>query len=141
METTSNGTSCLFCKIIKKEIPADIIHEDDFSLAMLDINPVNIGHTLLMPKEHFENIFDLPDELLKKLSVNTKRLAQAIKKSLSADGISVNSNNGRVGQLVFHSHTHIIPRFENDGFKHWKGKRAYNDGEARQVTEKIKKEL
>ena len=134
--------NCVFCKIGRKEIPADIIYEDDFSIAFLDINPVNIGHSLLMPKEHHENIFDLPEELLAKLSLNAKRLARAIKESLNANGINVTSNNGRAaGQLVFHSHTHIIPRYETDGFTHWKGRRGYKNGEAKEVAEKIKLRL
>ncbi len=134
--------SCIFCKIARKEIPAEIFYEDEFSVAMLDINPVNIGHTLLLSKEHYENIFDLPDELLAKLSVNAKRLAMAIKKGLTADGVNITSNNGRAaGQLVFHAHTHIVPRYSGDGFTHWKGKRGYKDGEAKEVAEKIKTSL
>lgn len=133
---------CLFCKIIKREIPANIVYEDDFSLAFLDINPINIGHTLLMPKEHHESIFDLPDELLQKISVNSKRLASAIKKSLRADGINTTSNNGKAaGQLIFHSHIHIIPRYLDDGFRHWRGARGYKDGEAGEVAQKIKGHL
>lgn len=137
-----NDTNCIFCKIISKEIPADIVYEDGFSLAFLDINPVNIGHTLLLPKEHYENIFDLPEELLAKLSVKSKRLAAAIKKSLNADGINVSSNNGAsAGQLIPHAHTHIVPRYSDDGFTHWKGKRKYQSGEAEEVAGKIKMNL
>lgn len=129
---------CIFCKIIRKEVPAEIFYEDDFSIAMLDINPVNIGHSLLMPKEHFENIFDIPEKLLSGLSGNSKKIARAIKDGLVADGINVSSNNGRAaGQLVFHAHIHIIPRYENDGLVHWKGKRGYSGGEAKEVAEKI----
>lgn len=137
-----NNSECIFCKIISKEIPANIVYEDGFSLAFLDINPVNIGHTLLLPKEHYENIFDIPEELLAKLSVNSKKLATAIKKSLTADGINVSLNNGATaGQLVPHAHIHIVPRYLGDGFTHWKGKRGYNDGEATVVAEKIKSNL
>ncbi len=133
---------CIFCKIISREIPANIVYEDDFSLAFLDINPINIGHALLLPKEHYENIFDISEELLAKLSVNSKRLALAVKKSLNADGVNVISNNGHAsGQLVFHAHIHIIPRYDDDGFTHWKGKRGYNDGEAKEVAGKIKTAL
>ena len=136
------NSDCLFCKIVKKEIPASIFYEDDLSVAFLDINPINLGHALLLPKEHYENIFDLPEELLAKLSVKAKKIARAIKESLRADGVNVTSNNGRAsGQLVFHAHIHIIPRYENDGFTHWKGKRKYNDGEAVEVAEKIKEKL
>ncbi|MEK7614459.1 MAG: HIT family protein [Patescibacteria group bacterium] len=130
---------CIFCKIIRGEIPAIIVYEDDFSLAFLDINPINIGHALLLPKEHYENIFDMPEELLAKLSTTSKKLATAIKNGLNADGVNVISNNGRVsGQLVYHAHTHIIPRYDGDGFAHWKGKRGYQSGEAREIAEKIK---
>lgn len=142
MTETSNGTSCIFCKIIAKEIPAEIVYEDDFSLAFLDIHPVNIGHTLLLPKEHYENIFDLPDELIANLSVVSKKLATAIKESLNSDGINIISNNGSAaGQLIFHAHTHIIPRYKDDGFTHWKGKRGYNEGEAMKTAEKIKSSI
>lgn len=134
-----NDSSCIFCKIVNKEIPAYIVYEDDFSLAFLDINPVNIGHTLLLPKEHYENIFDIPEELLVRISVNSKKLATAIKKNLNVDGINITSNNGvAAGQLVSHAHIHIIPRYDGDGFTHWKGKRKYNDGEAEAVAQKIK---
>lgn len=135
-------SECIFCKIVSKEIPANIFYEDDFSIAMLDINPVNIGHALVVPKEHYENIFDLPKELAAKLSVVSKKLATAIKEGLNADGINITSNNGlAAGQLVFHAHTHIIPRYNGDGFTHWKGERKYNEGEATEVAEKIKLKL
>ena len=133
---------CIFCKIINKEIPSDFIHEDDVSVSFLDINPVNIGHTLLVPREHHENIFDIPEELLMKVSVTAKKLARALRKGLSADGVNITSNNGQAaGQLVSHAHTHIIPRYDNDGFTHWKGKRGYQDGEAKEVVEKIKSNI
>jgi histidine triad (HIT) family protein len=133
---------CLFCKIVAKEIPASVVYEDDFSLAFLDIRPVNIGHTLLLPKEHYENIFDLSEELIAKLAVVSKKLAVAIKGGLVADGINITSNNNpAAGQLIFHAHTHIIPRYADDGFTHWQGKRGYNEGEAKEVAGKIKSNL
>ncbi|MFA5841482.1 MAG: HIT family protein [Candidatus Paceibacterota bacterium] len=132
----------LFCKIIASEIPAKIIYEDEFSLAFLDINPINTGHVLLLPRRHFENIFDMPEDLAAKLSAVSKKLAIAIKGSLNADGINITSNNGAAaGQLVFHAHTHIIPRYTGDGFTHWKGKRGYKDGEMNEVVRKIKTAL
>lgn len=128
----------MFCKIVRGDIPSSKVYEDEFSLAFLDINPINLGHTLLMPKEHYENVFDLPEELLMKLSVNSKKLAAAIKDALAADGVNITSNNGRAsGQLVFHAHSHIIPRYTDDGFRHWKGARGYNEGEAKEIARKI----
>lgn len=138
----NNMSGCIFCKIVKKEIPAEIVYEDDFSLAILDINPVNIGHALIIPKEHHENIFDIPETLLGKMSVASKRVSVAIKNGLNADGINIISNNGRGAHpLVLHSHIHIIPRFLGDGFVDWKGKRGYQSGEVSEVAGKIKSNL
>jgi histidine triad (HIT) family protein len=128
---------CVFCKIIKKEIPADIVYEDENCLAFLDITPVNPGHVLLVPKAHYENLYDLPDETLKQLAPIIKKLAIAIKKGVGAEGINLGMNNERpAGQLVPHAHFHIMPRFSNDGYRHWRGT-AYKEGEAKEVAEKI----
>jgi len=132
---------CIFCKIVKREIPASIVYEDDVSLAFLDIKPVNPGHTLLIPKEHYKNLYEMPDELLSKTGPNTKKIAIAVKRATEADGINIGMNNDpAAGQLVFHQHTHIIPRFSNDGHKHWKG-RLYKEGEEQVIAEKIKSVL
>jgi len=106
---------CLFCKIIRGEIPSRKVYEDKDSVAFLDINPANPGHTLVMPKKHAENIFDADDELLGRVIVAAKVISKKIKESLNADGINVIQNNGRhAGQIVNHIHFHIIPRFAND---------------------------
>lgn len=130
---------CIFCKIIKKEIPADIVYEDENCLAFLDITPVNPGHVLLVPKKHYENLYDLPDEVFKQLAPIIKKLAIAIKKGINAEGINIGMNNERpAGQLVPHAHFHIIPRFSRDGLRHWPGQ-PYKEGESSQIAEKIKK--
>lgn len=134
-----NMDNCLFCKIIRKEIPSDFVYEDAEMAAILDINPVNIGHTLIIPKEHYANIYELPDELLAKIAIAAKKLSIAIKSAMEADGINIEMNNDVVaGQLVPHAHIHIVPRFDGDGFTHWHGKRKYNEGEAKEVSLKIK---
>ena len=133
---------CLFCKIISGEIPSAKVYEDEYSFAFLDINPINPGHTLLVPKRHFANLYETSDETLKELTPIIKKLAIAVKKAVSADGINIGMNNDpAAGQLVFHAHFHIIPRHLEDGFRHWRGKRAYKDGEINQVAEKIKASL
>ncbi len=133
---------CIFCKIIAGEIPAEKIYEDEQTLAFLDLHPVNIGHTLVMPKVHFENLYDTPDEVLAHIAPVIKKLAVAIKKALKADGINIEMNNDSVaGQLVFHTHIHIVPRIEGDGFTHWRGARPYNEGEMAVTREKIQEEL
>ncbi|MBI4692370.1 MAG: HIT family protein [Candidatus Terrybacteria bacterium] len=132
---------CVFCKIIKKEIPADVVYEDENFLGFLDITPINPGHILLVPKEHHENLYDMPDALLAKIAPLIKKLAIAVKKGVNAEGINIGMNNERpAGQLVFHAHFHIMPRFSNDGFRHWRGA-PYKKGESSEVASKIKKFL
>ncbi|MBU3926097.1 HIT family protein, partial [Patescibacteria group bacterium] len=107
----------------------------------LDITPINPGHVLLIPKKHYENLYELPDELLSKITPIIKKLAIAIKKGVNADGINIGMNNERpAGQLIFHAHFHIMPRFINDGHEHWRG-RPYKENEISQIAEKIKKSL
>lgn len=137
-DKNSNAADCLFCKIITGEIPSSKIYEDEKCYAFLDINPVNIGHTLLVPKEHSTNLYDTSDESLAHLAPVMKKLAIAIKSAVGADGINIEMNNDPVaGQLIFHTHIHIVPRFEGDGFTHWHGARKYHEGEMREVAEKI----
>lgn len=132
---------CIFCKIIKGEIPCARIYEDGNVLAFLDISPVNKGHTLVVPKEHHETILDMPDDLLCELTKAVKKVSAAVKKGMGAEGFNILQSNYKVaGQLVPHYHVHIIPRTETDGLKHWpQGK--YREGEAEQAAEKIKKAL
>jgi len=133
-----NNNDCIFCKIIKKEIPCPIVYEDDKVLAFLDINPVNKGHTLVIPKIHYENIYETPDEILGCMIITAKKIAIKLKKFIGAEGININMNNDAVsGQVIFHAHIHIIPRITNDGFTHWKGS-PYKKGEAEEILQKIK---
>ncbi len=133
--------NCIFCKIIAGEIPTTKIYEDADSFVFLDVNPINPGHTLLIPKEHHENIHEMPDELLEKLMPVAKKIANAIKVGMVADGVNIGQNNGQAaGQAVWHYHMHIIPRFSGDGLEHWPGK-PYMIGEAEETAEKIKSEL
>lgn len=132
---------CIFCKIINKEIPAEIIYEDKKSLVFLDIEPNNPGHCLVVPKEHFENLFDVDEKTLGDLMIIVKKMSLVLKNSLAAEGINIGINNGEsAGQIVSHLHIHVIPRYASDGFVHWHGK-AYQEGEMKLVAEKIKKEL
>lgn len=131
-------TDCIFCKIIKGEIPSSKVYEDEKVFAFLDIAPVNKGHTLVIPKEHYVNIFDMPEELLKDVSVAVKNISAAVQKGVNADGISLGmSNNSAAGQVVMHAHMHIMPRFKDDGLRLWpQGK--YEEGEMQEYAEKIK---
>jgi histidine triad (HIT) family protein len=108
---------CIFCKIINKEIPASILYEDEDVCAMLDIAQVTDGHTLVMPKEHVDNILDCPPVLLSKIISVTQMLSRDIVIKLGAKGVNVLTNaNPVAGQSVMHFHMHIIPRYdESDG--------------------------
>lgn len=133
---------CVFCKIIKGEIPADKIYDDDNFFAFLDINPNNPGHTLIIPKKHYKNLYELPDETLSEIAPLIKKLAVAVKLGVNADGINIiMNNNGAAGQIVPHAHFHIIPRFANDGLRHWPGKSYANKEESAEIAEKIKSNL
>lgn len=129
---------CLFCKIISGDMPSHKVYEDEHTLAFLDINPVNPGHTLVIPKKHYKNLYETPDEVLAKLMAVVHKLSISIKESLKAEGINIMMNNDpAAGQVIFHTHIHIVPRFENDGFKHWSGE-PYKEGEIEKTAEKIK---
>ena len=130
---------CVFCKIAKGEIPADKIYEDDNFFAFLDINPVNPGHVLVVPKNHYENIYSAPDEILCDIGSLVKKISIAVKQGVNADGINIIMNNeSAAGQIVSHAHFHIIPRFADDGLRHWIGKPYANKEETSKIAEKIK---
>lgn len=132
------NSECIFCKIISGEIPSTKVFEDDHTLAFLDIRPVNLGHVLVVPKDHFENIYTLPDETMARLSLAVKKVAVAVKQGLDADGINIIMNNEQdAGQVINHAHFHVIPRYSTDGLKHWPNK-EYKTGEAETIGEKIK---
>lgn len=128
---------CIFCKIVKGEIPCSKIYEDDKILAFLDINPVHKGHTLVIPKEHHEGIIDMPDDTLGELAKVAKKLAKAVKKATGVDGFNIVQNNGAdAGQDVFHFHLHIIPRLKGDGLGMWPHQK-FPDKEMEEIKEAI----
>lgn len=106
---------CIFCKIINKEIPSKIVYEDELVLAILDLSQATYGHTLVIPKKHYENIYEIDDKTLAHLINVVKMLAIKIKNKLNASGINIlNNNETAAGQSVMHLHFHIIPRYDND---------------------------
>jgi histidine triad (HIT) family protein len=110
------GETCVFCQIIRGERPAHLVFEDEFSLAFLDQRPLFPGHCLLVPKQHYATLTDLPAELIMPLFAAAQRLAQAVEEGMSAEGTFVAINN-RVSQSVPHLHIHIVPRRRKDGLK------------------------
>ena len=109
---------CLFCKIINGEIPSYKVYEDEDTLAFLDISQVSKGHTLVIPKTHCENIFDLDEKSCQKLLNTVKYVSILLKEKLNVQNINIINNNGSVaGQVINHFHIHILPRHENDNIK------------------------
>lgn len=134
-------TRSIFEKIIAREVPAEIVYEDEHVIAFLDISPVNRGHTLVVPKTRSENIYTIDANSWKQLMEVVRILAPTVKRAVGADGINIMMNNdAAAGQEVPHTHVHIVPRFAEDGFKHWPGT-PYGDGAMRDVAEAIRKEL
>ena|SRR3989344_2168332 len=105
---------CIFCKIAKGEIDSAKVFEDENIFAFLDIKPFTKGHCLIIPKKHFENIFDIPEDSLQRIAVVAKKISKKIKDTLQADGIRLSQSNGKTaGQEIMHFHLHVIPRYES----------------------------
>jgi len=108
--------NCIFCKIANGEIPSEAIYEDDDFKVILDLGPAAKGHALLLPKEHYANLYELSDELAAKALVVAKKVITKMSGILECDGYNVVQNNGEAaGQTVFHFHMHLIPRYNDDG--------------------------
>lgn len=106
---------CIFCKLANGEIPTATLYEDEWFRVILDASPASMGHALIIPKEHFENLYELEDELAAKALVLAKKLIKKFTKALGCQGYNIVQNNGEAaGQTVFHFHIHLIPRYDKD---------------------------
>jgi histidine triad (HIT) family protein len=132
----------IFTQIIKKKIPSYPVYEDDRTIVILDIHPINKGHVLVIPKKQYKNIYDTPDELLAHMMVVAKTVSKAVKKATKADGINIIMNNEpAAGQMVTdHAHIHVIPRHTGDGFREWFGVGMYTGDEMEAYANEIKRE-
>lgn len=130
----------IFDKIIRREIPAEIVYEDEHALAFLDIHPVAPGHTLVVPKKRIRNIFDADDETLAQVMHAIRIVAPAVRDAVGAHGVHINSNHeAAAGQIVFHLHFHIIPRHARSEFRFWPKHKVPDH--TRSVAEKIRQAL
>ena len=112
-------SECIFCKIAAGEIPSTTIYEDEYVLVFMDIGPIIKGHALVIPKQHYDPVTATPDDIVARLHLVAKQIAQAQVNGLGAAGVNIMQNNGKAaGQEVAHIHVHVIPRFEGDGH-HW----------------------
>lgn len=132
---------CVFCSIIAGKVPCEKVYENDTVIAFLDIKPINKGHTLVVTKKHYEDLFSTPEKELAEVTATAKKIGNGLLKAVKADGINLGMNvKQTAGQVVMHTHLHVIPRFANDGLKHWPGK-EYDKGEAGKIKEALQKEL
>lgn len=130
---------CVFCKIVEGEIPCYKVYEDDSVLAFLDIAPVNPGHTLVIPKKHYQNFEEIPEELLAKVMLVVKKVGASLKNNLGIKGYNAYENNDPIaGQVIPHFHFHVIPRNETDGLELWPQGEKYQAADAQAVASKIK---
>ena len=110
-----NKDECIFCKIANGEIPSATVYEDSICRVILDVNPANKGHALIIPKEHFDNIYSMDAETAAKIFTIATEVAKAQKAELNPDGLNILQNNGEAaGQTVFHFHMHLVPRYIKD---------------------------
>jgi histidine triad (HIT) family protein len=133
---------CVFCKMVAGQIPVARVYEDEIVLAFLDIGPISDGHTLVIPKQHFEKLHDCPPELLGQVASRLAKIAGAVAAAMNADGYNLLCNNGRAaGQLIEHLHFHIVPRNVGDGvFDRWPSYR-YPQGKIEKIADKIRENL
>lgn len=132
---------CIFCKIVSGELPSYKVFEDARTLAFLDINPIQPGHTLVIPKRHHKDLLDTPDELLQDLIAVCKKVGGAVKEAMSVDAFNLSMNNGEAsGQIIFHTHFHIIPRKVSDNLSSWPHQ-DYREGEVSKIAERIRRNI
>lgn len=130
---------CIFCRIVKGDIPSYRVYEDADMFGFLDLGPVAKGHLLLVPKGHYASVLDVPEELGTAVLRAISRTGNAVLKTLHADGFNLMQNTHEAaGQTVFHAHWHIIPRFHGDGLRHWPQKQDTDKDCMRAVAEALR---
>jgi len=141
---SSLRSDCVFCRIIAGTENAQILYENDHVISILDVNPVNFGHALVIPKRHYENFLALPEEEYSSLLIAVKKVAEAVLNAIEPrpEGFNILSNNGFVaGQRVFHVHFHVIPRYAGDGLKFKPVVRRYRSGEIEKYADLIRQKI
>jgi histidine triad (HIT) family protein len=134
--------SCIFCKIVKKQAPASIIYEDETVIVFLDIRPLNEGHTLVIPKKHYVDIFDIPENQLSQVHKVAQQVSVAVKKATKADGISIIQQNGKAAaQDIFHLHVHVVPRFEGQKLPRFSELKEVERAKLDEMAKRIRQEL
>jgi histidine triad (HIT) family protein len=140
--SSMENVSCIFCKIATKQAPASIVYEDDKVIAFLDIRPLNEGHTLVIPKEHYGTVYDVPEDLISHIYKIAKKLSVAVKDATKAEGITIIQQNGHAaGQEVSHLHVHVVPRYEGQKLPHFRDIPNAGKEQLEPAAERIRKQL
>ena len=135
-------SECVFCQIIQKQLPANVVYEDEQVVAFLSNRPINQGHTLVVPKKHHANIYEISEDETAYLFRIVKRVVNAVRDSISAEGIRIVQNNGEAaGQVVFHLHVHVIPMKPQEGFSHGKAYRSSSNSRSADELEMDAKKI
>ena len=130
---------CIFCKIAGGDIPSSTVYEDEQFRVLLDLSPATKGHALILPKQHYANIFEIDENILRDLIVLAKKVASAMKETLNCDGVNIVQNNGEAaGQTVFHFHMHMIPRYKNDNVGLGWHMGELSEADKNEILEKLK---
>lgn len=131
---------CIFCKLANGDIPSATIYEDDDFRVILDLGPATKGHALILPKEHFDNLYEIDDEIGAKIIPLAKKMAHKMTDALGCDGFNLIQNNGEpAGQTVFHFHMHLIPRYKEDHAIEFWAPQELTPAKATQIAEIINK--
>ncbi len=135
-------SDCIFCRIVSGEIPADIVYESAECVAFLDSQPLFPGHVLIVPRQHYATLSDLPDDLLTPLFGTARKIATVVETALGAEGSFV-ANNNKISQTVPHLHLHVIPRRKGDGLKgfFWPRRGYTGDDHRTEVAQKLRDAL
>lgn len=111
---------CIFCKIVRREATGEIFYEDDHVVAFVNLHPVSKGHSLIIPKKHFKDLLETDDEVLSAIISTSKKICQGVMDATGAAGFNLTVNTkAAAGQTVFHTHFHVIPRYDHDGLEMW----------------------
>ncbi len=130
---------CVFCGIASGKSAAYVVHEDEEVIAFLDSNPVSRGHTLIISRKHYDNILDIPEEMVMKVAARSKELASLYRSRLGADGFNTMQSSGKeAGQSVMHYHMHLVPRYKDDGLSLWLHRNADKGIDIQEAFDRIK---
>ncbi|MEK7584230.1 MAG: HIT family protein [Patescibacteria group bacterium] len=135
------GKNCIFCKIVADELPHERVAASDDLYAFLDVNPISRGHTLVIPRDHFQSFESTPVKIVREMAAFVADYAPKIAQALGADGFNIGINNGAAaGQVIGHAHWHIIPRYQGDGLRSWPGNSIEKE-DLNSVAEQIRKRI